>query len=72
MKLTPKSLEAMPLETRLLRYHEISEDLMRRATLTPEETEREHLLKLAEEWLALATATESLLREMYPNAQLGL
>ena len=64
MDLTPKLPESIPLETRLLRYHEICEDCMRRATLASDAKERADLLVLAEAWLALATETETVLREM--------
>jgi hypothetical protein len=72
MELTPKLPESMPLETWLLRYHEICEDCMRRATRASDEKERANLLMLAEAWLALATETETALREMRPTAPSGL
>jgi hypothetical protein len=66
MDLTPQKLESLPLETRLLRCHEIAEEFARRAGLATGEQERADLLKLADEWLMLATETESLLRVMRP------
>src|SRR6201986_645757 len=59
MDLTPQKLESLPLETQLLRYHEIAEEFVRRAGLATDEKERADLLKLVDEWLVLAAATES-------------
>lgn len=52
----------MSPERRLLRFHELSEELFDKVVHTKSEAERATLIALANGWRELATETEELLR----------
>jgi hypothetical protein len=56
-------LDTVPLERRVLRYYELSEDALRQAASRPEE-ERPHFVRLGEGWRKLAEETEATLEKL--------
>jgi len=56
--MTLDTLSSLPLETRLLRCHELSEEGFERAARATTEAERAQLIALANDWRALANETE--------------
>jgi hypothetical protein len=62
MNLTPETLASMPLENRLLRFHELSEEAFERAARATTEEQRVGLIALAVSWRSLATEADEILR----------
>jgi|HubBroStandDraft_5_1064220.scaffolds.fasta_scaffold1087364_1 hypothetical protein len=62
MSLTPENLASLPLEDRLLRFYELSEEAFERASRATADAERDSFLALAFSWRSLATEAEELLR----------
>ena len=67
MTIMEAGLVNLPLETRLLRYHEMREAALERAGQAATDAERENLQRIAGEWRLLAQETERLLREIRPR-----
>lgn len=59
-----EGFEALPLEARLLRYHEMSEEASRLAEAAASEAQRMEYIALSENWRLLAQETERMLREL--------
>jgi hypothetical protein len=57
-------LEHLPLERRLLRYHELSDDAFVRAAAAGDESERDRLMSMGKGWRLLALETEETLRRL--------
>lgn len=66
MKLHAEGLEALPLEMRLLRYHEMREEASRLAETAASQAQRMEYIALSENWRLLADETERVLRELRP------
>jgi hypothetical protein len=65
MNFTPETLSSLPLETRFLCCHELSEEALERAARATTDSERADLIALANCWLSLATETEEVVRMMW-------
>lgn len=57
-------LEKLPLEKRLVRYQELSEDAFDCAALTADDVERDKLLAMGLGWHSFAIETEETLRRL--------
>jgi hypothetical protein len=62
MHFTPETLVSLPLETRLLRCHELSEEVFEQAVRATTDTERADLIALANSWKSLADEIEHTIR----------
>jgi hypothetical protein len=65
MNFTPETLSSLPLETRFLRCHELSEEALERAACATTDSERADLIAVGNRWLSLATETEEVVRTMW-------
>jgi hypothetical protein len=65
MNSTLEYLSSLPLELRLVRYHELCEDALERAVHAPTAAERVDLIALANRWRSLAIETEELVKKLW-------
>lgn len=67
MTLQAEAWNSLPLENRLLHYHEMSREAQRLAAEATSEARRIELTTLAQNWRLLAQETERTLRQLEPR-----
>jgi hypothetical protein len=60
----PGDFERVPLETRVLRYYELSEDAFSRAERAAMDADREQYAAMGMAWRSLAEETEAVLKRL--------